>query len=750
MNQTADPPPMNLCSVCQRLGPALLRRAPSHHSPLGRRQYIPRESRSYIHHSSYLALAEAAEKGCDLCSLLRESILSAYVSGSRCPRREAEVPFLKASRGDKPCCVIQTNDPGPELVESLTFEVPDKLETSKGHTKTARECISVDLKLQRLPTENNASYSPTLKLDTSRREVTPSPNFDWVRRRIQYCYREHAGCTLRERPALPTRVIDVSFPDGKTEPRLWQSEGSPGRYVTLSHCWGHGNKHFTTTSKNYKQLEKKIEMAQLPPMFRDAVLATRKLGYKFLWIDSLCIIQDNQRDREAECARMDRVYSDAEITLGCLYGGDSSCSFLQDRTSICRMPLAWEYSELGDAKPRRVAVHSFRCPDYYVVRSDTERKVFLDTSSSYVEDSPLEGRAWVLQERLLSRRTLYFSEWRMMFECRACTWYEDELHPVVPEDMSLPYLPDSNWHTDPLARADLKKAQFTESASVQDANTWYAVVEKYTRRGITNPFDTLPAISGLVRVYWKAHKTDYVAGLLKHRLPEDLAWYVGGQTARYKIDPSSKYTAPSWTWASSRFNVIYDLEPHGKPMMLSPRASEPLAEWRRSVSERIKLTVLNLRVDYATRDPFGHVTSGTIEVEGRVRLMKPFEDPMYYEFHPDDPKRPRLDWDKADLLCLAVGTVGYGWGALVLEDAAAKPAPLLAPGRPVEDRDHGQGGMFYGRSWGDTVPLRERSVSLEGRRFRRVGYWRCIGDKQFRTPECNPFWDAPMRKVTIE
>ncbi|KAK7414186.1 hypothetical protein QQX98_006972 [Neonectria punicea] len=185
-------------------------------------------------------------------------------------------------------------------------------------------------------------------------------------------------------------------------------------------------------------------------------------------------------------------------------------------------------------------------------------------------------------------------------------------------------------------------------------------------------------------------------------------------------------------------------------MVLGPRATEPLAEWRGSMAERIKLTVLNLRVDYATPDPFGHVTSGTIEVEGCVRLIKPFADPVYYHFYPDDPKRPRLDWDKADLLCLAVGAIGDGWGALVLEDAASEPAPLLALGRLVEDHDHGQGGLFDGRSWGDTVPLRERNSSLEGRRFRRVGYWRCIGDKRFRTPQCNPFWDAPLRNLTIE
>ncbi|KAK7414187.1 hypothetical protein QQX98_006973 [Neonectria punicea] len=417
MKQTADPPPMNLCSVCQRLGPAVLRRAPSHHTPLDRRQYIPRESGSYTtHHSSYLTLAEAAEKGCDLCSLLRESVLSAYVDTHKSPRRDAEAPFLKASRGDKPCCVIQTDGPRPELVESVTFEVPNKLGTSTGHTEAEREWTSVRLELQRLPT---APYSPTGKSGTSHRELTPSSNFDWVRRCIQYCYREHADCTLRKRPALPTRVIDH---------------------------------------------EEKIEMAQLPSMFRDAVLATRKMGSQFLWIDSLCIIQDSRMDREAECAKMDRVYSNAEITLGCMYGEDSSCSFLQDRASIYRLPLAWEYSEPGDARPRRVAVRSYWCPDYYVVKSDTGRKVFLDTSKSQVEDSSLEGRPWVLQERLLSWRTLYFSEWRIMFECRACTWHEDELDPVVQEDTGWPH---SSWRTDPLAQVDLKKSQFTESASVQ-------------------------------------------------------------------------------------------------------------------------------------------------------------------------------------------------------------------------------------------------------------------------------------------
>lgn len=153
MEQIVDPSTMNLCSVCQRLGPAALRRAPSHHSPLDRRQYIPPKSPVYTkHHSSYLALATAAEEGCDLCSLTRESVLSAYVDEHKCPRREAEVPFLEAARGHKPCCLIQTGGMGPDLAKSVTFQVPNKLGTSSGHSETEGEWTSVRLELQNLPT----------------------------------------------------------------------------------------------------------------------------------------------------------------------------------------------------------------------------------------------------------------------------------------------------------------------------------------------------------------------------------------------------------------------------------------------------------------------------------------------------------------------------------------------------------------------------------------------------------------------
>lgn len=113
---------------------------------------------------------------------------------------------------------------------------------------------------------------------------------------------------------MPTRIIDVGPYDDSVEPRLYQSQGEHGQWATLSHCWG----KTATTKLTIATLEEHLEaipLATMPQNFGDAIMVTRLLGIRYLWIDSLCIIQNSTEDWLQESAKMGDTYKDSLITI---------------------------------------------------------------------------------------------------------------------------------------------------------------------------------------------------------------------------------------------------------------------------------------------------------------------------------------------------------------------------------------------------------------------------------------------------
>ena len=110
---------------------------------------------------------------------------------------------------------------------------------------------------------------------------------------ISECESGHSGCQSQLLTPLPHRVIDVGSEHLNQNPRLYESNGELGQYIALSHCWGTAQ-HFTTEKKTLAERLSGMSWAVLPKTFRDAIFLTRKLGIRFIWIDSLCIIQDDR------------------------------------------------------------------------------------------------------------------------------------------------------------------------------------------------------------------------------------------------------------------------------------------------------------------------------------------------------------------------------------------------------------------------------------------------------------------------
>ena len=156
----------------------------------------------------------------------------------------------------------------------------------------------------------------------------------FIQRMLVECDAKHPRCKLgltgeviEEETQMPSRVIDiVSFDDHGT-PRLLETKGPKGRYIAVSHSWGKIVKPFTTT-KNVESLKKRIDFASLPKTFQDSIFIARKLGVQYVWIDSVCIIQDDGEDWTHEAKTMGLVYQKAYLTISASQSPGDHARFL--------------------------------------------------------------------------------------------------------------------------------------------------------------------------------------------------------------------------------------------------------------------------------------------------------------------------------------------------------------------------------------------------------------------------------------
>ena len=150
-------------------------------------------------------------------------------------------------------------------------------------------------------------------------ETLSEQNLELMSEWLRDCSTRHVGCSVREPDRLPTRVIDVGLSSPACpKPYLLCSDGLDGRYAALSHCWGTpsaSNPGFKTEAHNYERMRAGIAFESMPALFQDAIFTTWKLGIPYLWIDSVCIIQDSKEDWEAESAKMGSVYRNAYVTI---------------------------------------------------------------------------------------------------------------------------------------------------------------------------------------------------------------------------------------------------------------------------------------------------------------------------------------------------------------------------------------------------------------------------------------------------
>lgn len=221
--------------------------------------------------------------------------------------------------------------------------------------------------------------------------------FALLRAWLRQCNKSH-DCNkhnAKSKTVLPTRLLYVGNPDPDVLCLYCPKEDSRAKYVALSHCWGElpdKEKQFCTSQDNVDRRLGEFSFSELPKTFQDAVRVTRELGIQYLWIDSLCIIQWNQKDWEREAKRMEDVFASAYCTIAATSAVHSNMGFLDRNVSVYVQDTSgWRF---------------YVCTD-----------IDIDDFDNDVGKAQLNTRAWVMQERILSRRTIHFSANQTYWEC---------------------------------------------------------------------------------------------------------------------------------------------------------------------------------------------------------------------------------------------------------------------------------------------------------------------------------------------
>ncbi|OCK96983.1 HET-domain-containing protein [Cenococcum geophilum 1.58] len=339
---------------------------------------------------------------------------------------------------------------------------------------------------------------------------------EWMRT----CDEEHEICRKRRAASkrrLPTRVISVE--NNETNPKLICPPANTFEdYVCLSHCWGR-SQHFKTETTSLEDRMASIAFSAMPRTFQDVVTITRNIGMKHLWIDSLCIVQDSEEDWNRESAKMGRIYHDASITIFA-EGADSDdggcfVSHNSREKRLCRSPMFDEIISLFTSRAQS--------PSY--IQAQGQWRL------------PLHQRGWVLQEQILSFRSLNYDLWEASWRCPGFQGCE-----CVPEG----FLRVSFTHQD----SKMEKVL---------SDQWAQIVEKFAPRKLTCSKDKLPALGGIAKEFSQYWQTDYLAGLWRHQLREHLAWSVPVRTHSSCVRQTSRppeFRAPSWSWASIDTNRL--------------------------------------------------------------------------------------------------------------------------------------------------------------------------------------------------
>lgn len=500
-----------ICSICEKTLPDLLLK----------RRFM------HDHQPSLRALLRSSEQGCKTCAIFYHNF--AYTG------------YEEA-----------TLDSGKLIIGRMSNQESLKVALSGDHGETTYGAEIPSITKQDVETEVRPSLG---------RAADDAENIGLVKALLSDCLQNHPTCTQAGAgTAMPTRLLDVKAFDDDSKIRIvpgTDAQAHHGRFVCLSHCWGlvPPDAPWKLTQSRKSAYMAQVSMDILPPTFQQAIKYTRDLSERYLWIDSLCIIQDSTKDWAIEASNMAKIYTNSLITLSAATSSSKDGCILE-RDSKLVDPVTIDLDPGKQSSSRASIFHS--------VPEDSKLQLSV----------PVTKRAWCLQERRLAVRILQFTPYQWVWTCRMGTTSERALRKL---DISADTLSDvfgdhrntssaRNTRGDGLISDETEVHRFEESR--KKYTDWYKIVEDFTRCDITYPTDRLPAINGIAQRQQSLHSDTYLVGLWQDDILYGLIWSV----ATAPRTRPAEYIAPSWSWACLntwiRFNHFMNYKDRCSPTLI--------------------------------------------------------------------------------------------------------------------------------------------------------------------------------------
>jgi hypothetical protein len=402
---------------------------------------------------------------------------------------------------------------------------------------------------------------------------------------------------MHNRKALwyPTRLLDLGEPGICAEHVrliITQDDAPVSPYATLSHCWGQADL-LKLTKSTMDEFCEGIRIKNMPKTFQETVMVCRELQIRYLWIDSLCIMQDEDdlSDWSREASLMNKVYKLSHCNI--------SASDAQDGTSGLFRPHDKSAMQLVKIRATvKDTAGELRTKDYYI-----EEPFYWYVN---LAESHIHTRGWVVQERVMAPRVLHFARSQLFWECRqhsACEKY--------PQGVSYSFLTSANdkEHLDYELYVEFAKCYGADAKQVANCyNIWDSLVSYYSQASLTRSTDRLIAISGMAKSLAVVSGDTYLAGLWRRNLESQLLWSVF-DILDEPHTRAGEYCAPTWSWASIQGKVYMN------------RERFPAAD--------LKVHVEDVKVVHDTIDPTGQIRDAYLDLQGELKPISVAKTPAH-------------------------------------------------------------------------------------------------------------------------
>jgi hypothetical protein len=394
-------------------------------------------------------------------------------------------------------------------------------------------------------------------------------SLELARKWVEECKANHVNCREITKSFRPTRLIDIGDTTSDKIQLCLGKDLPDASYFTLSHCWGTTPMPVRLLQDNIQSMFVQIDYEKLPRNFQDAIYIARNLGGRYLWVDSLCIIQDSEEDWQHEAGLMGEVYLHGQCNLSAVGSKDSSIGMIYKREPA-------EIFALRTASDDKEQEAYFCDPRLWY---------------SQIVNGPLLKRGWVCQERLLSSGNLHFGQTQIFWECgshTACETFPNGL-PLQLEKFAI------EPHVKRKAAKLLRSSSGLASRSLDDVShplqLWNEVLELYSGCQLSFGTDKLIAVAGLAAIAHHNISKNYLAGLWQEYLPFQLLWDILNNPSR---SPPPPYRAPTWSWAAVDGGILCHKTCSACTSLID---------------------IVDAHVELVGPSPYGQVKSGYIEIK---------------------------------------------------------------------------------------------------------------------------------------